>query len=323
MVQARKMDLRLFVEKYPAKGLNAMEKVGFLYAALTTILIVVMWNILHHPVEMLGLRVGYVVVTLAVARIYQRCPYRLAMLLRIALQFVMLIYWYPDTYEFNQFFLNLDPWFAATEQQLFGCQPSVEFCKAWTSPVVSELFYLGYYIYYYLVFGVIVACFLIKFEKVQYVAAVVVTSFFIYYLIYIFVPVVGPQFYFPAIGMDNVLAGHFVPVGDYFTHEVGLPTLPGYEGGWFHQLVESAHKTGECPTAAFPSSHVGLSTIVLFLAWPLSRKLTYWMLPFYVLLCASTVYIQAHYLIDVFAGWVSALLIYWLSVKISYYLQPD
>ena len=34
------------------------------------------------------------------------------------------------------------------------------------------------------------------------------------------------------------------------------------------------------------------------------------MLPFYVFLCMSTVYIQAHYVIDALAGFVSALAIY-------------
>ena len=36
-------------------------------------------------------------------------------------------------------------------------------------------------------------------------------------------------------------------------------------------------------------------------------------LAFMVLLCFATVYIQAHYLIDVFAGWISAIGIYVLS----------
>ncbi len=49
----------------------------------------------------------------------------------------------------------------------------------------------------------------------------------------------------------------------------------------------------------------------MILAWTArSRRLFLGILPLYVLLCLSTVYIYAHYAIDVFAGWVSAFVIY-------------
>ena len=67
---------------------------------------------------------------------------------------------------------------------------------------------------------------------------------------------------------------------------------------------------GERPTAAFPSSHVGISTIVMILAYRANKRLFIILAPVYILLCCATVYIQAHYLIDVFAGWISAILIY-------------
>ena len=34
------------------------------------------------------------------------------------------------------------------------------------------------------------------------------------------------------------------------------------------------------------------------------------MLPFYILLCLATVYIQAHYAIDAIAGFITALIFY-------------
>ena len=49
-----------------------------------------------------------------------------------------------------------------------------------------------------------------KFEKVCFV---LVTSFFIYYLFYLLVPVAGPQFYFPAIVMDSGNSCEFLPLG--------------------------------------------------------------------------------------------------------------
>ena len=55
-----------------------------------------------------------------------------------------------------------------------------------------------------------------------------------------------------------------------------------------------------------------------------SRRLTLFILPFFILMTLATVYIRAHYLIDVFAGWVSAVLFYaicqtfWTKAKRTY-----
>ena len=128
-------------------------------------------------------------------------------------------------------------------------------------------------------------------------------------------PAAGPQFYFPVIGADNVSAGVFPPVGDYFAHHTLLLPGPGYEHGFFYGLVEASQQVGERPTAAFPSSHVAISTIVMIMAWRVSRKLAYILLPFYLLLCGATVYIQAHYLIDSVVGFVSSFFVYALASK--------
>ena len=47
-----------------------------------------------------------------------------------------------------------------------------------------------------------------------------------------------------------------------------------------------------------------------------SRRLIFTILPFYVLMCLSTVYIYAHYTIDAIAGLLSGVLLYFLFVGI-------
>ena len=140
-------------------------------------------------------------------------------------------------------------------------------------------------------------------------AFLLTASFFMYYIFYILVPVAGPQFYFPAIGMENVLDGNFLSIGDYFHHNRDLLPGPGYTDGFFYKLVESSQQVGERPTAAFPSSHVAISTIVMLLAFEANRRLALFMFPFYVLLCCATVYIQAHYLIDSVMGFVTSFFV--------------
>ena len=73
-----------------------------------------------------------------------------------------------------------------------------------------------------------------------------------------------------------------------------------------------AHDSGERPTAAFPSSHVGISVVCMLLAWRTgSRKLFFTLLPFAMLICLATVYVRAHYAIDVLAGLVVGVAFYY------------
>ena len=307
------MALDWFKRVESSKGLFAVERISLIYNAITTILIVLLYSRMDHPGMMLLERAGIVAITFGLIYLYQKYPCRLSAFVRMVVQMSFLAYWYPDTFEFNRLFPNLDCFFASAEQWLFNCQPSVEFSKLCPDIWFSEPFNMGYFAYYPLIAIVAIYYFVFKFEWFEKASFVIVTSFFLYYLIYIFVPVAGPQFYFPAIGMDNVEACNFLSIGDYFNHNAILLPGPNFEQGLFFDLVEASQEVGERPTAAFPSSHVGISTILMIMAWRVNKKLCYVLTPFYVLLCCATVYIQAHYLIDVFAGWISAVAIYILS----------
>ena len=307
------MALDWFKRVESSKGLFAVERISLIYNAITTILIVLLYSRMDHPGMMLLERAGIVAITFGLIYLYQKYPCRLSAFVRMVVQMSFLAYWYPDTFEFNRLFPNLDCFFASAEQWLFNCQPSVEFSKLCPDIWFSEPFNMGYFAYYPLIAIVAIYYFVFKFEWFEQASFVIVTSFFLYYLIYIFVPVAGPQFYFPAIGMDNVEACNFLSIGDYFNHNAILLPGPNFEQGLFFDLVEASQEVGERPTAAFPSSHVGISTILMIMAWRVNKKLCYGLIPFYVLLCCATVYIQAHYLIDVFAGWISAVAIYILS----------
>lgn len=177
---------------------------------------------------------------------------------------------------------------------------------------------MGYFMYYPMIAAVVFFYFFCRYREFERISFVMLASFFIYYVIFIYVPVAGPTFYFDAVGVREITKGIFPAMGDYFnTHTNCLPS-PGYTDGIFYHLVEDAKAAGERPTAAFPSSHVGISTICILMAWHTgNRKLVYILLPFYVFLCMATVYIQAHYLIDALAGFVSAVVIYFLLMYLS------
>ncbi len=309
------MDLKKYIttEKKPRKGLLAAEWVVMAYLLLTTVIILFCYTDVVNPKAMLWGRARVVAMTAALWFVYRLWPCRLTLLLRVLVQLALLSWWYPDTYEINRMFPNLDHVFAAWEQNLFGFQPALLFSQAVPSHIFSELMDLGYASYYPMIALVLLVYFFAFYKEFPRAAYIVLGAFFLYYVIFIFVPVVGPTFYYNAVGVDQIAKGVFPDLGLYFNnHQDCLPS-PGDANGVFYHLVESAKEAGERPTAAFPSSHVGCSTVLMLLAWHSKKRWLLWvLLPLFVLLCFATVYIQAHYAIDAIAGLITGVLIYFL-----------
>lgn len=299
------------IDKKSRRGLLEVEWVIMGYLILTLLLMLFTWTKLPDPEPMLWGRFRVVVSTLALWGVYRLVPCRFTMLCRVTLQLALLSWWYPDTFSLNRIFPNLDHHFAALEQSIFGCQPALEFANHWTHPVWSELMYLGYSSYFLLISVVVVYYFIWRYEEFQRTVFIILTSFFVYYVIFVALPVTGPQYYYLAAGLDNISQGVFPNVGDYFLTHDEMMKMPGYEDGWFYQIMVNAHSAGERPTAAFPSSHVGVTVILLLLAWrSKSRPLIWFVFTLFLLMCLATVYIRAHYVIDVFAGLLSAIIMY-------------
>ena len=98
---------------------------------------------LTNPESMLWGRVRIFAITIALWGVYRMIPCRMTRLCRIIVQMALLSWWYPDTYEFNRMFPNLDHLFAAYEQYLFGCQPALLFSQVFSNSVFSELMCLA------------------------------------------------------------------------------------------------------------------------------------------------------------------------------------
>ena len=213
--------------------------------------------------------------------------------LRIAYPLIFLSFFYSETDALNNvFFQNLDYHFARYDSMLFGYQPSLMFYNRFPYAWFSELMNFSYFSYYFLIAAYSIYIFLN--DKSSFVKTVfyITCSFLIYYIIFIFLPVSGPQYYF----------------------EPPHNQIP--DSGVFRTLVEWVEFIGERPTAAFPSSHVGIVLILILIAWPRNVKAWYWLIPFFLFLSLSTIYIKAHYAVDVIGGIVSAPFVLWLSKKI-------
>lgn len=309
----------LFIrEKKVTKGLLAFEWVAFGYLAFTVLMMVLLWDKLANAEDMIKGRIQFVLVTLALWAVYRLWPCRLTIFLRILGQMAFLGWWYPDTYELNRALPNLDHVFAGWEQSLFGCQPSLLFAQKMPYGWFSELMCLGYVSYFPLMLITYLYYFFKRYNEFQMTAFVMLGSFFAYYVVFVLLPVTGPQFYYLAVGTEKIATGIFPNLGDWFLTHSERMAAPGWTDGFWYHMLDLTHDAGERPTAAFPSSHVGVTTVVMLLALRTrSKGLIFTILPFYILMCFSTVYIYAHYAIDAIAGLVTGVLLYFMFISIS------
>ncbi len=299
------------LEKKPLKGLLAVEWIALGYLAFTLVVMGMLWGKLQNVESMISGRIEFVAVTAAMWLVYRLVPCRITMFLRIVVQMAFLSWWYPDTYEMNRAMTNLDHLFAGWEQSLFGCQPSLLFSQWIPWGWFSELMCLGYISYFPLMLIVYLYYFFQRYHDFQLAAFTILGSFFAYYVVFVLLPVTGPQFYYLAVGTEKIASGVFPQLGDWFLTHSERMAAPGWSDGFFYHLLDLTHDAGERPTAAFPSSHVGITTVVMLLAIRThSRRLIFTILPFFILMCLSTVYIYAHYAIDAIAGLVTGCLLY-------------
>lgn len=296
-------------EQEVKKRLLPIEMATLTYTAITLILTFVLWRGVNAPLVLVAQRLAIVGGVMLLWFINQRFPNALTRFLRNAFPIILLSFWYPDIYNYCSVFPNLDHVAAQAEQTLFDSQPSQEFFKDMPEKFWSELFYMGYFSYFVMIVLGILLPLRISRRLFEKSAFIIIGSFLLYYIIYLFLPVAGPMYYFSQVNIENVMMDFYPPLEYYFRTHTELQATVG-EPGIFHSLVDILHSAGERPIAAFPSSHVGLSTILMILFYRHFRTLSYFLLPFYILLCFSTVYIQAHYLIDVFAGLFTAPFFY-------------
>jgi membrane-associated phospholipid phosphatase len=211
---------------------------------------------------------------------------------------------YSETGRINQMFFNgyLDPVVIRWDQALFGCQPSLAFMEDLPFLPVSELFYASYFSYYIMIGGVGLALYLRDRRQFFHYVSVVSFVFYICYLIYIFLPVIGPPIFFEKIFNYSLPAElqRLAPPG-------GFP--PAVKDGLFYRLMKWIYQVFESPGAAIPSSHVAVALCTVFFSFRYLRLIRWAHLIVATLLCLATVYCRYHYVCDVLAGIAAALVL--------------
>ncbi len=209
---------------------------------------------------------------------------------------------YRESGMLSQMFVSgcLDPVVIRWEQALFGFQPSMQFMASLPWLPVSEMFYAAYFSYYVMIAGVGIALFLRRREAFFHYVSVLSFVFYVCYLIYIFLPVIGPRLFSRSLGGFTLPPDILALVAPEL-----LSFPPQVTRGPFFRIMALIYDVFEAPGAALPSSHVAASICTLWFSFRYRLRIRYLHLVMVVLLCLSTIYCRYHYVIDVLAGLVA------------------
>jgi membrane-associated phospholipid phosphatase len=193
-----------------------------------------------------------------------------------------------------------DRWLVAADRRLFGVDPTVWLLHV-SHPVATEVLQIAYATFYML--PVLVAVELYggerewRFRQWGFVCAF---GFFVSYVGYLVLPAVGPRFTLHELGAT----AHELP-GLWLT-----PALRALvDAGGLVPLGASASEAMRlAPRDAFPSGHTLVTLLTVAWAWRYRLRVRWVVTMAGLLLIAATVYLRYHYVVDVLAGAVLAIL---------------
>ncbi len=270
-----------------------VDRITILYIFLTASLLLFGTGSYENVTGHYLVRAGMLLFIWMILRLEEEFPGRLTRTVHQLYPLLFLTYFFPETaYLGDLFSHHLDPGIVRAEISVLGFLPSEAFSRCCSQPWFSELMHFGYFSFYLIITFFVVY----YYAKLPHLAGkeifIFLFSFYTFYLIFIFFPSEGPQYYLPA-GKESM------PDGYLFTH-----------------IMQKILLYGDKPTGAFPSSHIGMTWLMMYFFFKDKRKVFYWWLIPAILLTFSTVYIKAHYALDVMAGFLTVPVFAWSGNKV-------
>lgn len=197
--------------------------------------------------------------------------------------FFMILPYFNSTL-FDELMAKIDFW-------IFGLNPTV-WLEGWTHPVLTDLFYLFYIVYFPMPLFIIIWLLRKKmFNKVGEAVFIYSFTYFGAYFIYFLVPVQGPRFFLKdlqTISLEGIILAE--PIS---------------------KIIDFLEPN---KLDAFPSLHTSVIMITMFICFRHHKKMFFAFTPIAVGILISLVYCRYHYFIDMFVGLVWAIFAYFLAV---------
>jgi len=219
---------------------------------------------------------------------------------------LLYILFFGEAILLSQLFYNnysFDWFFSQIEFLLFRLQPSITFHQLVpNTPLITELVFFSYFFYFPLICtGWWLLYLQGRMKEAVRAFSITTISFYILFLVFTFFPVKGPKYFFPYL--NNIWYNNF-------------------EGFFFTAFMRNLFNHMNLAGAAFPSSHVAISLVAILLNRRYNWRLALVFIAPTILLFFSTVFIYAHYVVDVIGGIISGILLYNLVPKLYRLCRP-
>jgi membrane-associated phospholipid phosphatase len=203
---------------------------------------------------------------------------------------------------------DYDSLLIAIDHWLFRVNPT-QWLAQYSSPFLTEALQISYSVFYAFFIAIGLELYLKKeYGKFKYFSLTIVYGFFLSYLAYFLLPAVGPRF----------------TLHDFSNIDIELPGLfatPSLR--WFVNIFESIQPgmTNSVAIASaqrdvFPSGHTMMTLLVIVMSWKFRLKVRPYILAIGILLIFATFYLRYHYVVDVAAGALLAILCLLTSKKL-------
>ncbi|HYR46142.1 MAG TPA: phosphatase PAP2 family protein [Thermoanaerobaculia bacterium] len=265
-----------------------LETLNLATLAVVSTLTLVLWRRLHSPG---GLLLRYSLMAAAVLIVVWLWPRekKLPSPVRVLLDFYPTAF-IPVLYETLGDLISAargparDDLLIAADRALFGVDVTV-WMQRFVRPGLSTLFYLAYTSYYFLALALGVLFWLRDKATLRRYIFTLTFVYLVSYAGYFVLPALGPRY--------ALAARHTVPLETTAVSRAISGTLDELEHTKFD---------------VFPSGHTMVALTVLLVSFRRARVFFWWVLPIAVCLVISTVYCRYHYVVDVIAGAVLALI---------------
>lgn len=178
---------------------------------------------------------------------------------------------------------DIDSLLIKADLVLFGVHPTV-WMEDFFIPWVADILALAYISYYFIpLVLILILYFRGRANEFFLTAGTLLLGYYICYIIYIFMPAIGPRFTLASLQQ--------VPLRGGIIMNTIVDTLNTLEGN-----------KRDC----FPSGHTQIVLVSLWFAFKYRRPLFWIYLPIITALIISTVYLRYHYVIDLIAGIAAA-----------------
>ena len=187
---------------------------------------------------------------------------------------------------------DVDASLIAWDQYLLGFQPAI-YLESFITPELTDFMYFSYssFLIYIIMFTMYLYVRKNNTAFRETLVSVILT-FYIGYIGYVIFPAVGPKFTMSHL-FETSLSGSFITDR--------LSFMMNYE--------ISEYTRRDC----FPSLHNGVIFLILLFAFKHQKRYAFLFLPFAIALFISTLYLRYHYFVDMIAGFLLAIIVFYLG----------